>query len=75
MPMSFPDMASLLNAAQMWKFHAPNKGESEADYRNALANFVQPKDLIESQEIRTGKGWDKWNDGNKMDMLLRGMKR
>lgn len=71
MPMSFPDMQSLLNAAEVWKFRQPKEGESEADYRQALANFVQPQDLIESQEIRTGKGWDRWHDGDKRDMLMR----
>lgn len=76
MPMNFPDMKSLINCAEVWKFRAPNEGESEQDYRTALADFVRPQDMIESQEIRTGKGWDKWNDNENRDMLSRiGWKR
>ena len=75
MPMDFPDMKALTRAAEMWQFRQPNDGESEADYRSQLADFVAPKDFIESQEIRTSKGWDQWNDGNKLDMLLRSMKK
>jgi hypothetical protein len=76
MPMSFPDMKSLLNAAEVWKFRAPNEGETEIAYRRALADFVQPQDLIESQEIRTGSGWDKWNEGDQREMLARsGMRK
>lgn len=75
MPMSFPDMNSLTHAAKVWKFRVPNPGETENQYRKALADFVQPHDLIESQEIRTGKGWDQWSDGENLDMLARGLKR
>lgn len=71
MPMSFPDMASLKSAAECWKFREPNEGENEADYRKALADFVRPQDLIESQEIRTSKGWNEWNDRDNKDMLSR----
>lgn len=58
MPMSFPDMNSLRRAAMTWRFREDNEGESEADYREALADHVLSKDYIESFEIRTGKGWD-----------------
>lgn len=61
MPMSFPDMNSLIDAARVWKFREMQEGESEEHYRHSLADFVKPKDLIESQEIRTGKGWDQWD--------------
>ena len=71
MPMSFPDMKSLKFAAQCWKFREPNEGESEDEFRVALADFVQPKDLIESQEIRTSKGWDQWDNKDSADMLRR----
>ncbi len=71
MPMSFPDMKALKRAAECWKFREPNDGETEADYRKALADFVQPQDFIESQEIRTSKGWDQWNDRENKDMLRR----
>jgi hypothetical protein len=62
MPMDFPDMESLVAAAEIWKFRAPLEGETEATFRGALADFVRSKDLIESQEIRTGFGWDKWGE-------------
>jgi hypothetical protein len=37
MPMSFPDLKSLIFAAEVWKFRPPVKGESDAPYRAALA--------------------------------------
>jgi len=37
MPMSFPDMRSLRATAEIWKFRPPEEGESEAEYRAALA--------------------------------------
>jgi hypothetical protein len=67
--MNFPDMKSLERAASGWSFRKINDGESESDYRNALADFVKPKDFIESHEIRTGKGWDEWTDSDNMEML------
>ena len=75
MPMDFPDMKSLVNAAEIWKFRGPNPGETEQQYRKALADHVLPHDLIESQEIRTSKGWDQWSHGENMEMLARGAKR
>ena len=68
MPMNFPDMDSLIRMGEMLKFRKPNEGESESDYRIALADF--DKDPIESQEIRSGNGWDKWNEADKFGMLL-----
>lgn len=73
MPMSFPNMDSLKMAAKIWKFRQPDEGETEAEYRAALANHVQLKDMIEAQEIRTGKGWDQWDDAENMDAILRGL--
>ena len=75
MPMNFPDMKSLLYAAECWKFRQPSEGETEAQYRNALADRVAPDDFIESQEIRTSKGWDRWNGGENADMLVRALAR
>lgn len=72
--MSFPDMKSLKRAAECWKFRERNENETESAYRTALADFVLPKDSIESQEIRTGKGWDKWFDDDYEDMTQRGIK-
>lgn len=71
MPMDFPDMASLEEAAQVHKFRKPDEGEAEISYRHALADHVRPIDFIESEEIRNGAGWDKWSDGQNMAMLLR----
>jgi hypothetical protein len=73
MPMDFPDMQSLIEAAHVHKFRPLNDGESELEYRTALANFVAPKDFIESEEIRNGKGWDKWDDGENRAMLIRSL--
>jgi len=71
MPRDFPDMKSIIRAGEIWKFRKTNKGEEEIEYRNALADFVQPKDGIESEEIRNGCGWDKWNEGQKRALLGR----
>jgi hypothetical protein len=75
MPMSFPDMRSLKSAAEVHKFRQPNEGESEAEYRSALADHVAPRDFIESQEIRTSKGWNQWDQKDNEDMLRRAAKR
>jgi hypothetical protein len=69
--MDFPDMASLIDAAEVHKFRKPNKGEAESDYRNALADHVKPRDFIESEEIRIGSGWDKWTAEQKGESLKR----
>ena len=61
MPMDFPDMDSLKRCAEIHKFRQPNQGESESEYREALADHVKPIDQMESMEIRTKKGWDKWS--------------
>ena len=69
MPMDFPDMASLRRAAEVHKFREPRDGESERDFRHALADHVKDIDLVESMEIRTGKGWDKFNDADNTAMI------
>ena len=71
MPMDFPDMKSLEGAADIWKFRKLNKDETEIQYRNALADHVSTRDLIESEEIRNGCGWNKFNDGQNKAMLAR----
>lgn len=73
MPMDFPDMKSLISAAEVHKFRAPLPEETEAEFRGALANHVEPIDFIESQEIRTSKGWNRWDDNENKEMVLRGM--
>lgn len=70
MPMSFPDMRSLENAARVHKFRQPAEGEDESTYRDALANHVKGIDLVESMEIRTGKGWNAFNEVDNALMLL-----
>lgn len=52
-------MRSLEWAAKSRGFRSPWPDESEAHYRDRLADFVFPKDRVESMEIRTGQGWDK----------------
>lgn len=71
MPMDFPDMKSLELAAKIHGFRYLMEGETEAEYREHLADHVQPRDTIESYEIRTGKGWDQWTDAEKHDLILR----
>ncbi len=73
MPMDFPDMKSLIFAAEVHKFRKPEEGEEEIIYRTALADHVAPRDFIESEEIRNGCGWDQWNEGQKRALLGRGM--
>ena len=76
MPMSFPDMSSLQYAARVHKFREPTEGESESVYRKHLADHVEQKgDLIESMEIRTSRGWDKFSEAENIEMLLRGMSK
>ena len=71
MPMDFPDMNSLKRCAECHDFRQPKKGESEDDYRTALADHVQPRDYIESLEIRNKVGWDKFSQAQNKDMLRR----
>lgn len=59
MPMSFPDMESLINRAKQRKFREPNEDETEEQYREAFADFMVEVDRVESAEIRNKLGWDK----------------
>lgn len=70
--MSFPDLNALIYAAKVHKFRELNTDETEDEYRVALADHVQPIDLLESMEIRTGKGWDEFTDLENIEVLLRG---
>lgn len=58
MPMSFPDMKSLMGRAQVRGFRQPHAGEGEDEYREAFATFMRDVDLVESLEIADGRGWD-----------------
>lgn len=71
MPMNFPDMSSLVEIATIYGFRTPKEGETEDEYRVAVADCVQPHDLVESCEIRNKVGWNKFSEEQKMDMLLR----
>ena len=71
MPMDFPDMSSLGRAAKVHKFRQPSEGGHEIAYRTALANHVAPRDFIESEEIRNGCGWDKFDVGQQKALLGR----
>lgn len=69
MPMSFPTHEHVLQAAANWKFRQPLPEETEQQYRDALAAHVKPKDIVEANEIRTGKSWNKWTDEEKLWIL------
>jgi len=71
MPMDFPDMQSLKNCAKVHGFRQPMEGESEPAYRTALADHVQPRDMIESMEIRNKVGWDRFTPEQERDLLKR----
>jgi len=71
--MDFPDMESLKFSAKVHKFREPKKDEPEDVYREALADHVSKIDFIESQEIRHKVGWDKFDDTQQTDTVLRRM--
>jgi hypothetical protein len=71
MPMNFPDMKSLKEAAKVHHFRVPKEGETEQEYRTALADHVAPRDFVESCEIRNKVGWDKFSGDQNRDMLRR----
>ena len=69
MPMDFPD-EKLARTAQLHDFREQKKGETLAEFRNALAQHVQNIDFIEACEIKFGVGWDKWTKDQQVEMLL-----
>jgi hypothetical protein len=71
MPMQFPDLASLVYAAQVHGFRQPDVQESEDAYRAALADHVERIDFVESLEIRNKVGWDQFDEQQQRDMLVR----
>ncbi len=73
MPMDFPDMKSLIDAAEVHGFRLPYEHEDVAGYRTAVANHVAKIDFVESEEIRNGKGWDKFSPSENLMMLRRRM--
>jgi hypothetical protein len=72
MPMDFPDLESLKQAAEVHGFRKVRENEPEEAYRNALANHVSSRDFIESEEIRNKVGWDKFS--KKQDRAMLGRK-
>ncbi len=58
MPMLFPDFQSLIDSQKTVnedvRFRAPLQGETEAEYRVALADHWEPIDLVQSLEYRCG---------------------
>lgn len=75
MPMSFPTIEHVARAAEMHGFRKQNTGEADDAYRTAVADHVATRDAVESMEIRTGMGWDKWDDNQKREYLIRAMAR
>lgn len=71
MPMDFPDMNSLRRAAKVHGFREPLPDELEDLYRELLADHVFKTDMIESEEIRNGVGWDKFNPLQNFAMMKR----
>jgi hypothetical protein len=73
MPMSFPDMESLKRRAEQRGFRQPNENELEFQFRKEFADFMENIDMVESMEIRTSKGWDEFNERQKINLLERKM--
>lgn len=71
MPMSFPDMGSLKSRAAQRGFRQPNEGETEAQYRECFANYMEYVDHVESIEIRHKHGWDQLPPEILLQSLLR----
>ena len=69
--MDFPDMDSLKRCAECHQFRAPLPDETEDEFRVQLADFVEPIDFIESQEIRNKVGWDKFSPEQNFNLLRR----
>lgn len=75
MPMDFPNLQSLERVAEYWSFRPRRYDETEDEYRRALADFVEPRDMIESMEIRTGKGWDQFTTEDNRQLIKRSIRR
>lgn len=54
MPMTFPDMKSLQYRAKQRGFREAKDSETEADFREAFATFMEGVDRVEAAEIRLG---------------------
>lgn len=69
MPMNFPDIDSLIYAAEVHKFRLPKHGENEESYRLELHKHVLPIDRVEAFEIKFKVGWDQFDPAQKHEML------
>ena len=70
MPITFRD-EDLERHASIVGFRERNEGENIKDFRASLANYMQPIDPIEAQEIRSGLPWDKWGDADTNEVVTR----
>ena len=70
MPRSFPTIEHVQRAAYSHGFREMRQGETEDQYRAAVADHVQSRDLVESMEIRTGKGWNAFSEIENLQMIL-----
>ena len=52
MPLDFPDLQSVQVLAKGYKFRDIQDSETEADYRESLADYVTKFGFVEAQEIR-----------------------
>lgn len=70
MPQDYTDLESLKKLGEFFGFPI-RKNETEAEYRERLALFVENEhgDSVWAQEIRIGKGWDKWDQSQNLDSL------
>lgn len=72
MPMDFPDLAKLRRSFDYPEMLPYQDGETEDTYRERCAAWSEQQgDHVQAQEVRTKKGWDKWNDFDKLDGLRR----
>mgnify|MGYP001586779996 CR=1 FL=1 len=71
MPMDFPDLAALRRSFDLPAALPYKEGETEAEYRERCAVWSEQKwnDHIQAHEIRTGKGWDQWNQTQQTELL------
>lgn len=75
MPMSFPNLDSLMRRAEQRGFRQPVSDESEEEYREAFADFMVSVDRVESAEIRSGRGWDQMMPEEFLKNLIGGKNR
>ncbi len=67
MPMTFDSFESVQPLAKYLKLREPLPNESLEDYRNFVADH--DPDKVEAMELRSGRGWDKFTEKDKRDLL------